>query len=58
MHYTISGANLTGPDFLGRKEKIVNALQNTVDYGDLERMANIRRRKRTLQESAVWRNKK
>ena len=47
-HHTISGANLTGPDFLGRKEKIVAALQNTIDHGDLDRMAAIRRSKRTL----------
>ena len=39
---------LTGPDFLDRKEKIVAALQNTIDYGDLDRMAAIRRSKRTL----------
>lgn len=47
-HHTISGTNLTGPDFLGRKEKIVAALQNTIDHGDLDRMAAIRRSKRTL----------
>lgn len=47
-HHTISGANLTGPDFLGRKEKIVAALQNTIEHGDLDRMAAIRRSKRTL----------
>ena len=47
-HHTISGANLTGPDFLGRKEKIVAALQSTIDHGDLDRMAAIRRNKRTL----------
>lgn len=47
-HHTISGANLTGPDFLERKEKIVAALQSTIDHGDLDRMAAIRRSKRTL----------
>ena len=47
-HHTISGTNLTGPDFLGRKEKIVATLQNTIDHGDLDRMAAIRRSKRTL----------
>ena len=47
-HHTISGANLTGPDFLGRKEKTVAALQSTIDHGDLDRMAAIRRNKRTL----------
>ena len=47
-HHTISGTNLTGPDFLRRKEKIAAALQNTIDHGDLDRMAAIRRNKRTL----------
>ena len=47
-HHTISGANLTGPDFLGRKEKIVAALQSTIDHGDLEGLSAIRRNKRTL----------
>lgn len=47
-HHTISGTNLTGPDFLGRKEKIVAALQNSIEHGDLDRMAAIRRNKRTL----------
>ena len=47
-HHTISGTNLTGPDFLRRKEKIAAALQNTIDHGDLERMAAVRRSKRTL----------
>ncbi|MDO4973795.1 MAG: radical SAM protein [Eubacteriales bacterium] len=47
-HHTISGTNLTGSDFLGRKEKIVAALQNTIEHGDLDRMAAIRRNKRTL----------
>ena len=47
-HHTISGANLTGPQFLGRKDRIVAALQSTIDHGDLDRMAAIRRNKRTL----------
>ena len=47
-HHTIGDKNLTGPDFLGRKEKIVAALQSTIDHGDLDRMAAIRRSKRTL----------
>ena len=47
-HHTISGTNLTGTDFLGRKEKIVAALQNSIEHGDLDRMAAIRRNKRTL----------
>ena len=47
-HHTISGTNLTAPHFLERKEKIVAALQNTIEHGDLDRMAAIRRNKRTL----------
>ena len=47
-HHTISGANLTGPNFQARKERIVAALQNTIDHGDLDRLAAIRRNKRTL----------
>ncbi len=47
-HHTVSGANLTGPHFLTRKERILDALQNTIAHGDLERMAAIRRNKRTL----------
>ena len=47
-HHTISGANLTGPHFLARKERIVAALQSTIDHGDLDRLAAIRRSKRTL----------
>ena len=47
-HHTISGVNLTGPDFLARKEKIVAALESEIKHGDLDRMAAIRGRKRTL----------
>ena len=47
-HHTISGVNLTGPDFLARKEKIVAALDREIKNGDLDRMAAIRRSKRTL----------
>ncbi len=47
-HHTVSGANLTGPDFLRHKEKIVAALEQEIQHGDLDRMADIRRRKRTL----------
>ncbi len=43
-----SGVNLTGPDFLARKEKIVAALDREIRHGDLEGMAAIRRSKRTL----------
>ena len=47
-HHTISGVNLTGPNFLARKEKIVAALDREIKNGDLDRMAAIRRSKRTL----------
>ena len=46
-HHTVA-ANLTGPNFLSRKEKIVDALDNAIRHGDLDRMAAIRRNKRTL----------
>ena len=47
-HHTISGKNLTGPDFLKRKERIVAALEHEIRHGDIDRMAEIRRSKRTL----------
>lgn len=47
-HHTVSGANLTGPDFLRRKERIVAALEHEIEHGDMDRMAAIRRNKRTL----------
>ena len=47
-HHTISGTNLTGPSFLQRKEKILAALDHEIRHGDLDRMAAIRRTKRTL----------
>lgn len=47
-HHTISGVNLTGSDFLARKEKIVAALDREIKNGDLDRMAAIRRSKQTL----------
>lgn len=47
-HHTIAGVNLSGPDFLARKEKIVAALEREIRHGDLDRMAAIRRSKRTL----------
>ena len=46
-HHTVT-ANLTGPHFLQRKEKIIAALQNAIDNGDMDRLASIRRNKRTL----------
>ncbi len=47
-HHTISGVNLTGPNFLARKKKIVAALTHEIEHGDLDRMAAIRSSKRTL----------
>ncbi len=47
-HHTISGKNLTGPDFLKRKDAIIASLENEIEHGDLDRMAAIRSRKKTL----------
>lgn len=47
-HHTVSGKNLTGPDFLQRKDKIVTALKNEIEHGDMDTLAAIRRNKRTL----------
>ena len=47
-HHTVSGKNLTGPNFLQRKESILAALDHEIRHGDLDRLAAIRRNKRTL----------
>lgn len=47
-HHTVSGKNLTGPNFLQRKAKIVEALTYEIEHGDMETMAAVRRSKRTL----------
>ena len=47
-HHTISGANLTGPDFLNSKDGIVAALRHQLEHGDLDHMAHIRSSKATL----------
>ena len=47
-HHTVSGKNLTGPDFLKRKDKIVSALQHEIEHGDMNLLAAIRRHKRSL----------
>ena len=47
-HHTVSGANLTGPNFLKRKSKIVAALEDEIRHGDMDWMAAFRRYKRTL----------
>ncbi|MGI5874680.1 MAG: radical SAM protein [Bacillota bacterium] len=47
-HHTVSGANLTGPDFLRRKEKIAAVLEDEIKHGDMAKMAAVRESKRTL----------
>ena len=47
-HHTVSGANLTGPNFLKRKSRIVAALEDEIKHGDMDWMAAFRRNKRTL----------
>ena len=47
-HHTISGVNLSGPDFLARKDNIVSALEHQISHGDMDRMAAYRRNKKTL----------
>ena len=47
-HHTVSGKNLTGPDFLKRKDSIIAALEHEIEHGDLEAMAAIRNRNRAL----------
>ena len=47
-HHTISGKNLTGPDFLKRKESIIAALEHEISNGDMDAMAARRRSKRSL----------
>lgn len=47
-HHTVSGKNLTGPDFLKRKDSIVAALEHEMRHGNLDMMAAIRRNKQTL----------
>ena len=46
-HHTVA-ANLTGPNFLARKDKIAAALDHAIQHGDLDRLAAMRRNKRTL----------
>ena len=47
-HHTIGGVNLSGPDFLGRKEQILATLRNQVEHGDMERLARRRVMKLSL----------
>jgi len=47
-HHTISGKNLTGPNFLQRKENMISALAYEIEHSDMDWMASIRRNKKTL----------
>ncbi len=47
-HHTISGTDLSGPDFLSRKDRILAALDREIRSGDMDRMAALRRSKRSL----------
>ncbi len=46
-HHTVA-ANLTGPNFLGRKDKIIAALDYAIQHSDMDRLAALRKNKRTL----------
>ena len=46
-HHTVA-ANLTGPNFLNRKDKIITTLDLAIQHGDVDRLAAYRRNKRTL----------
>ena len=47
-HHTITGVNLTGTDFLKRKDKIIAALDREIRHGDMDIYAAIRSRKSNL----------
>ena len=47
-HHTITGVNLTGANFLQRKDKIIAALDREIRHGDMDIYATIRNRKSTL----------
>ena len=47
-HHTISGQNLTGPNFQGRKAAILSALEDEIENGDMDALSAIRRHKRSL----------
>ena len=47
-HHTVSGDNLTGKNFLARKERIVAVLNDEIEHGDMDVLAAIRRNTRTL----------
>ena len=47
-HHTVGGENLTGPNFLERKDRIVASLHEEIEHGDLDIMARMRAMKTTL----------
>lgn len=47
-HHTITGVNLTGANFLQRKDKIIAALDREIRHGDMDIYAAIRSRKSSL----------
>ncbi|ACV21478.1 hopanoid biosynthesis associated radical SAM protein HpnJ [Slackia heliotrinireducens] len=47
-HHTIGGENLSGPNFLARKDDIIASLRDEIEHGDLDTMARIRAMKRSL----------
>ncbi|MBQ9058359.1 MAG: hypothetical protein IJ125_04165 [Atopobiaceae bacterium] len=47
-HHTVGGVNLSGPDFLVRKDQIVAALRAEIEHGDMDRLAWQRAMKTTL----------
>ena len=46
-HHTF-GIHLSGLDFLKRKDKILKALEQEIEHGDMDRLAAIRKNKRSL----------
>ncbi len=47
-HHTITGVNLTGANFLQRKDKIIAALEREIKHGDMDVYAAVRSRKSNL----------
>lgn len=47
-HHSIGGVNLTGPDFLARKDQIIAALQDELNHANMDALAWRRTQKRTL----------
>ncbi|WP_458453997.1 B12-binding domain-containing radical SAM protein [Methanobrevibacter sp.] len=46
-HHTVS-ASLSGPNFLDRKDEIINTLTNEIEHGNMDRYAEIRKNKQSL----------